>query len=898
MVAALATVTAGSLYSCKDYDDEIYAELDANKQQQDATLKEKIEEQQNALNDAKTELEGLLNDAKEEQKNLMDDLQAQIDQNKSDMEKIYATKEELSKVDARVEVLETNIKKIQELKELLEQKADKSEVQDALNKIVVVENSLTTIQSSLEALDLRVQALEDAAKNHVTSEQLKEVSDAVAKAQGEIDANKAWAEAEHANLKKLIDKNAEDLKLKADKADVEKLQEDLAKLQKSVDEKEAALKQLIADEIAKVNTTIDTKISEVRKDFEAADKALQDQINTLTSDVAALQNEVKKISVLEDKLNQMITSVLVNGAKSPVVGYFSLPTGMKSNILAAYYGTVQTNEAMGLEFPSRELSQLVGSVVKGDTIFVNGETMLAEGNNAGKVYVTVNPSSVDMKGKTFSLVNSLGELAPMSFGNATLSNDKLSFGYTRAAENKNFYEIPARLSADQIANAKLRIEMSDLKEAVKQVKDAVVNKSGLDVTNLASTIFMCINDIADANAVKVSWSTKETDGSVKQHDVMTDFGLAAVAVKPLSYEFMKDYEINNFWGIDEAYNLLNKVVAEAKEFSKELANQFPHIEVTQPRIDTITLEKLDSTFLSQFKVTQTLDKTFTLDVNLPSEEGAYYDEVKQQIIVPEQIINVKNPDNPEEIIGTATVPGRFYDVKDKKVIKNNDGSFTVRDSFTINYVFEVDMRDAVKELYDKIGEAIGDANEMVKEIQRFFDEDIQELLDQINGMGAQFEGNLNEMIDKVNGKLTGLIGKVNNGLCKIVNNVNETLQPVMFAQGVGDFVMVSRAENVPSVYPSSFVLVPSSFTGEYLAPAAHKYVAVTKVTKNGVVDGSCTDILKSTNQNNVDLNKVLSGDNHAIAVQNLAKGYTYEFTYSAIDFYGKVRNTKCYVTVK
>ena len=263
MVAALATVTAGSLYSCKDYDDEIYAELDANKQQQDATLKEKIEEQQNALNDAKTELEGLLNDAKEEQKNLMDDLQAQIDQNKSDMEKIYATKEELSKVDARVEVLETNIKKIQELKELLEQKADKSEVQDALNKIVVVENSLTTIQSSLEALDLRVQALEDAAKNHVTSEQLKEVSDAVAKAQGEIDANKAWAEAEHANLKKLIDKNAEDLKLKADKADVEKLQEDLAKLQKSVDEKEAALEQLIADEIAKVNTTIttiDTKI--------------------------------------------------------------------------------------------------------------------------------------------------------------------------------------------------------------------------------------------------------------------------------------------------------------------------------------------------------------------------------------------------------------------------------------------------------------------------------------------------------------------------------------------------------------------------------------------------------------------------------------------------------------
>ena len=873
VVAALATVTTGSLYSCKDYDDEIFAQMDSNQQDCNTRLEQQLKKQKTELEDS---ISKAVADAKQEVEGQIEDVQAQLDKVVDEAKK-HALQEDLEALEKRVEALENARKNIEarldDIDKLLQNLDKELDTKANLEDLVKLQGDLTKLSEDLKNNYVSSEALDKTLENYVTSDKLQKVIEDLAKMQSDLDK-------------------------KVEQGDIDKAVEDLLK---QVDAKNKELKDLLQKEIDAVSTdlkALNTTVGELQNAFIKADEKFTKEIDALKNDVAGLKTQV---DALQQQVNNMITSILLNGAKSPVVGYFALPTGLKSNILAAYYGSTETNEPTGyFEFPSKELQGLVGVAKDNSTVeFENGKTILAEGYNAGKVYVTVNPSSVNMKNKTFSLINSKGDLAPMTFAPAELSEDKLTFGYTRAGSNKNFYEVKARLNEDQIANAKLRMEISEMKEAVGMVKDAVLNDASLDVTKLASTIFKCVNDIADANAVKVSWSTNDVNGKEIQHDVTSDYGLAAVAIKPLSYDFMKDYEITNFWGIDKAYGLLDKVVAEAKNFSKQLADQFPIFDIEQPRIENITLESLDENFLAQFEITQTLDTTFTVDNCIPSAKDAYYDKDNEQIVVPDQIIEVKDGD---VVVGTATIPGRIYDVKDKNVTENTDGSFTVSESFNIRYEFKVDMKDAVEELYGKVGEAIGDANKMIDEIKRFFDEDIQDLLDQINGMGGKFEDNLNSMIDKVNDKLNSLIGKINSGLCKMVNNVNEALQPVMFAQ-TGDFVLVSRSQNAPSIYEGDkFVLVPSSYSAEFLAPASQKYIAVTNVIKGDQSaqggDAKCQEAMKNANSGNADLCRVLAGDNHAVGVENLAKGYTYEFTYSAVDYYGKVRDTKCYVAVK
>ena len=55
-----------------------------------------------------------------------------------------------------------------------------------------------------------------------------------------------------------------------------------------------------------------------------------------------------RLGLLESLLNKFVTSVIVQGTENPVYGSFSLPLGITSNVLAAYYGT----DVYDFEFPS------------------------------------------------------------------------------------------------------------------------------------------------------------------------------------------------------------------------------------------------------------------------------------------------------------------------------------------------------------------------------------------------------------------------------------------------------------------------------------------------------------------------------------------------------------------
>ena len=70
------------------------------------------------------------------------------------------------------------------------------------------------------------------------------------------------------------------------------------------------------------------------------------------------------------------------------------------------------------------------------------EMIIGEEGNAGTLYMTVNPNTVDFSGTSFSLVNSQDEFSGVTLDTITKSDEVLNFGYSRAANN-GFYEAKA-----------------------------------------------------------------------------------------------------------------------------------------------------------------------------------------------------------------------------------------------------------------------------------------------------------------------------------------------------------------------------------------------------------------------------------------------------------------------
>ena len=132
---------------------------------------------------------------------------------------------------------------------------------------------------------------------------------------------------------------------------------------------------------------------------------------------------------------------------------------------------------------------------------------------------------------------------------------------------------------------------------------------------------------------------------------------------------------------------------------------------------------------------------------------------------------------------------------------------------------------------------------------------------------------------------------MNDKLCAAINSANAMLQPVLLANNGEDFALLSQSKSRPVVTTNEITLVPTSYTGEYLAPACKKYVAIT------AVNGSTDNLAAINAAAGERLNKVLDGDVRAISFKG-ESGNTYEITYSALDYAGMVVNTKYYVTVK
>ncbi len=672
---------------------------------------------------------------------------------------------------------------------------------------------------------------------------------------------------------------------------------------------------VVAEELEATNATV----AELQEAFKGAVAELQDQIDVLAEELGDLKDDVDAVNARVDEvvkgleevkkyLEDQITSVVLNGAYSPVVGYFNLPTGVKSNILAAYYG-----EANDFHFPTtRTVYNVAGSAAFTDADFEllgiteveqAGGTYVAPGANAGKVYMTINPAEVNLEDKTFTLVNSLGETSPATLSTPVPSKDKLAFGYTRDGAVA-LYEAEARIEAEDVADAKIRMELSDFKDALK---DVVSVKDGVNAADLLTTLYTLINDVADAHAVQAVW----TDAEGAAHTVYSDYSLATVAVKPLGYNFMADVNLQYVPGYHRGMNLVNRV------FDRVGTISIPDLGLSSielPSIKKIEIADLSDELLAKFNVTieHMIDTLITIEV--PVDDVVIKDQditiagtqitvPEQTVIVPGRTVEIKDDNGvdtgetvtiPEQ---TVTVPAQPVTIDDKKVtvkgdvIEIADIKYELKLEFPVS--FNYDMSGAVSDLYGEMTGSIENVNEMLEGLQTFLDQ-ANDMLANVNGKVETVEDYLNAAKDKVQNGLNNYLDKLNRGMCKLVNSFNDVLQPTLLASTTDGFALLSSIKGVPTIIDkASAVLVPTSFTAEILAPASMKYVAVT----NAYDAKGNVDVAAAKAANTGDLNTVLEGGVRTVQF-NGKSGYTYEITYSAADFYGMISTTKYYVKVK
>ena len=565
------------------------------------------------------------------------------------------------------------------------------------------------------------------------------------------------------------------------------------------------INHLIGSQLADyyTKTQIDSKI-----------KGLQGQIDTLKNSV-------------DDILNLQVSGITIQASESPITGYENTPFGVQVNFLGAYYGHADE----GVTFAGQKLA---------------GTLISDADDNAGIIYVTVNPANVAPSAIHLKLVDSQGNEAPYKLEWA--NTDKiLTAGVSRAVStSKNgFYAV--KVSLDEESLNKAKVWTSEDAQKLKSVGKNLLDKlrhpksTNLQLGNIASTINSTFNNRLKLYAVEATWSQRGLDGKLVDKKVTSAYKLAASPMSPLSFTFLED-------GINV---------------------DLPTIPTLQSKIN-----------FNNYKFTWTpiehmgnIKTKVTLE-GIPDVDNI---EINGNVWVPKPEVGVT-------IIGKDKITGTL----------DNDGHTVNFDLSSLGAEADVEIGGVKinpKDVQVIVGKTTGtyDVTIPMDEFNR--------IIDNINNQVGNMIGNVNGIVDKVNkfsdtidGQLINRINAYINKFENLLTKANSLLQPAMFyTTNSGSWGQLARVEEGASYLKlnggqASTVFVASSYTAELLAPAYLKEISV---------DGGAT--LTAAGQSGSKV--VLKSGQYKVGF-NATKAGVYTIKYSAVDYFGNpVTDKKFFVKV-
>ena len=517
-----------------------------------------------------------------------------------------------------------------------------------------------------------------------------------------------------------------------------------------------------------------------------------------------------KISDLETKLTTQLNS-LFNAMANEVTGI--VVNRFYSPILGSYKDMMGTEARfLGAYYGYAEDNATIGNeeIIKEDLLLDDAK------DNAGSIGVYINPANKDFSGLTFKIVDSQGNVTPF-IARAT-KNDKVEhYGYTRAGEvstTPNYYLLKVSVDPNRLDEVKTwtSADVESLKGVAKNILNKLKDRNNnLNLTEIANTLYKTFNN--RLTEYHLALEQKLTDGTNNDLNVtIADKDFAATVIKPLSYKFLSggiNYDIKDI----------------------------PTLESKGLYIDTSSLKWQDLNHIA--------DINQTVWVDVPDASTMTIDGDRVHINASGKLdwVDPNNRTNIEDLKGViVTVNNITFDAG---AVKYD----TKKQAVTVK-VSMAEFNNIIDQVNSQVGNMLGT---------------VENLANKVNKFESTIDGNF---INRVN----SYIHKCNYWL----DNANKFLQPAMFATDGNNWVklptIASGATYVKMTNgKANVLLLPTSYTLEYLAPAYKKYITV-KDPSGATVTGE-------------NIGKVISGNIHKAGFTATKEG-VYTITYDAVDYTG------------
>lgn len=618
----------------------------------------------------------------------------------------------------------------------------------------------------------------------------------------------------------------------------------------SLDEAVAASKLYTDEKIEEAKDELSQSIEALRgEDAEAREQLESSLLEKISANGDAIASEAEARQQLKENydlafdylVNKNLSSIAINATENPVLGYYNAAfLGSQLNLASSFYGTAA---AQNQDW----------DITKGE--FLND-------GNAGKIYITLNPTEIDPACITdLKLVDSQGNEAKGfelgdEEGNLIKTTDKvLTYGFTKAASANGFYEVPVR--ATDPANDDFSLNKGELKDAAKNIIAKLQNpkESNLNLSQIATTLYRSVNNQLKAYTVKATYRLYDPTQSdvkkrwVKKTQVAPAYNMAAFAVKPLSFNTLKD--------------------------NQKLKNL------------GLALDKYMLPTLSD-KLGKFMD---ALDFQIKNEDGK---QIKMYSMLSSKYVVAYENGNDVILVNTQT--GDEYTLPNTKIAKEMSG-----DSYDNNVWkwHEEPYTDSEGNTWHSWYFA-PDYDEATYNYERMYvfestDNTIDELLSSINDqIGTQLQP-VKDAITNAATKWDNAITPVNNLLHKInghISDVNQLLQPTMLYKSskTNSWNTLSTLKGklgTRMTGTGSTVLVATSWTGELLAPAYKKSVYV-----KGNPAGAKVTLMDGTTPA-----KKIAGSTQKVLFTATAKG-DYTIVYEAVDYSGVSAKKEYHITVE
>lgn len=453
-------------------------------------------------------------------------------------------------------------------------------------------------------------------------------------------------------------------------------------------------------------------------------------------------------SALNTLLEQKLDGITVNATENPVTGYWNASfTGLNLKLASSFYGVA----AEGNEDWDVKANQVLG-----------------KNENAGYLYVSLNPTEIDPSLVKVELVNSQGEPAKGFKLGAIENTDKvLTFG-TKAVSANGFYQVPVIASDPQ--NDGVEFDKGALAAAAKNALNELKNpkSNDLDLSLIASALYKNI-PVLTAYGVKAEYylynpDTKNLELHKTIKHAVSDYDIAAFAVKPVSFNFLKDnatldklsdWAVENFC-LPSLSSKLDKV------------------------IDALNVE------ISYDKA----DEFYTYSVITPN--GLFCQQEGNDVVIYGQGTNIDNG---------QLVDGELYRIKNATVEKK----FVSTGGTATEFVFVIKTKDST------IADLLASANKQIAG-------KLQPIKDVLSKTGSKWEN----VIAKVNPLLQKVSSKI--------GSANKLLQPtILYVDQNGNpntLSTIGGRLGTRFVGTGATTLYATSWTAELFAPAYKKSISV------------------------------------------------------------------------